>query len=353
MFKNILFSIITLLTIFVFFELIIRIFFPVYNYNAIFYEKNDFHKVFKGVDTFFSKNSITDKFLIRVKNKDENKDILKNKKKIIFIGDSISLGYGVKYEENYIELVNSKVGKKYQVIGLSNLNRDYIHITNAISEDLASILNEGDKVIYQFSYNDIIPNDYHYKETFKNKDTKVTKIVFKKFQKIKFKYLNHSSLIKFLNYHFSLLNQDINGECLDRKYSSLGQYTFAFFSEGFEKQSEISWLNFRNKIKQTEDLLSKRKIDFKILISPISLQLKYHQSSNKLNFDMRCSKKNGYTFLKSLILDNKIGLIDPLYLFKEAETDRSRKLFHEFDTAHFNKFGHELLAEEVFKQIIN
>lgn len=345
--KTFFFTVFSLIIIFFLFEFLIRFFLPQYNYNAIFYEKSETHKVFKGVDTFFFKHKSIENFLIRVKSNKDTFEFNKNKNKIVFIGDSISLGYGVEFEENYIEIIKSQLSNNIQVIGLSNLNRNYRDINDTITEDLINFLKEGDKVVYQFSYNDIMPINTN-KNDIKRKET-----IFQKFQKIKFKYLNYSSFIKFLNYHASLINKKMDQDCLERKYYSLGQYTYAFYSKGFENESEKSWFNFKERIKKTKKILENRKIQFYILVSPMSLQLKNHEVVNKLKFSLNCSAKDGHKIINQIANEDSINLIDPLIEFKKSQSNGFQQLFHEFDTAHYNKLGYKLIANEVLKKIKN
>ena len=352
-FKKIFFSIITFALFFLMLEYIVRTVIPSFNYNAIFYEKNNNHKVFKGENTFLFENKISNKFLTRVKNKNDDFVFKKNKKKIIFIGDSVTLGYGVKFNDNYVELFKSKLNdQNYQVIGYSNIGINFIDVFDEISKGFIKNLNKGDTIIYQFNYNDITPLDDSKKT--KSDNTlyeNLLKKIFSNFQKIKFKYLNYSSLIKFANYHFSLLPKKIKGNCHERKLDALGQYTFAYSAKGYEEQSKKIWLIFEKKINEIKTLLEKKNIKFYILISPISLQLKKHEIVNKLKLDINCGLKDGHQQVIEVISKNKILNIDPLEAFKQSQYYSPKILFHEFDTNHPNKYGHEILANEVINKL--
>ena len=342
------FSLITISIIFLLIELIIRGFFSDFNYNAIYYEKGENHKVFKGKDTFLNKNEISERFVIRVEKKNEKFNFNK-KEKIIFVGDSVTLGYGVDFKDNYIEKFKSKFNKDTQIIGFSNLNRDFNDIYFTINNEISKISKKNDTIVYQFNFNDIVEiNNSNY---LNNNSAEIIKDdFFKKFQKIKFKYLNHSSLIKMLNHHLSLITKNLKGSCEDRGINSLGQYSYSYFSKGYEDESQKSWSNFENKLIETKKFLDEKNINFFILITPISLQLNNHQSFNKLNFDINCSSKDGYKYLKNFLISNNIEIIDPTRRFQNSQQKNFKQLFHEFDTNHPNEYGHELISEEILKK---
>lgn len=351
-FKKIFFSIITFVIFFLILEFFVRTAIPRFNYNAIFYEKNSSHKVFKGENTFLFKDKISNKFLTRVKNKNDDVFFKKNKKRIIFIGDSVTLGFGVKFDDNYVELFKSKLNdQNYQVIGYSNIGVNFIDVLDGISKDFIKNLNKGDTVIYQFNYNDIEPLNNIKKKLDNTLYGNLLKKNFLNFHKIRFKYLNHSSLIKFANYHFSLLTRKIKGNCHQRKLDALGQYTFAYSAKGYEEESKKVWLIFEKKINEIKTLLDEKNIRFYLLISPISLQLEKHEIVNKLKLDINCSLKDGHEQLIEVISKNKILNIDPLEAFRQSQYHSSKILFHEFDTNHPNKYGHEILANEVINKL--
>ena len=101
--KQSIYIVLSFIIIFFILEISVRIFFPKFNFNSISYEKSPNHKILKGKDTFLFKDRISDKFLIRVKTKNKKISINPNQKKIIFIGDSVTLGLGVGFEDTFVE----------------------------------------------------------------------------------------------------------------------------------------------------------------------------------------------------------------------------------------------------------
>ena len=105
---------------------------------------------------------------------------------------------------------------------------------------------------------------------------------------------------------------------------------------------------------QTNTELKNKNINFLVLITPISLQVKNHEKINKLNYDLKCSTNNGHEYLLNILNENKIQFINVLPYFNkfmENENNKSKYLFHTYDTNHPNKKGHELIADAVFQEL--
>ena len=262
----------------------------------------------------------------------------------------MTLGLGVKFEDTFVELFKKNIeNENTKVIGLSNIGIDFNNVLDTLLENIIKISKEGDLIIYQFNYNDIINTTN--KNSAIRKKQNISSKIFREFQKIKFKYLNHSSFIKYLNHHFSLFFKNIDGDCYERNIESLGQYTYAFFSKGFENDSKTSWSRFEKKLLELKKLTNEKKLKLYVLISPISLQIDNHEKTNKLNHDMGCSTVNGYIYLKSLLEKNNIEAIDPLMKFKKYNKKNTQLLFQPFDTNHPNKYGHKIIAEELYYKL--
>ena len=348
--KQFCFAVLAIIIIFLSSELLVRFFLPQFNYNGISYEKSKNIKVFKGEKTFLAKSEISDKFFIRVDKNRKKINFEKNKNKIIVIGDSVTLGLGVKFEDTFVELIKKSIEtENTTVIGFSNIGIDFNNVLDTLLENIIRISKEGDLIIYQFNYNDITKATNN--SSVIKKKQNISSKIFREFQKIKFKYLNHSSFIKYLNHHFSLFFKNIDGDCYERNIESLGQYTYAFFSKGFENDSKISWSRFEKKLLKLKKLTDEKKLKLYVLISPISLQINNHEKTNKLNLDMNCSTVNGYIYLKSLLEKNNIEVIDPLMKFKKYNKKNTQLLFQPFDTNHPNKYGHKIIAEELYYKL--
>jgi len=333
-------------------EVCSRIFFKQFNYNSIFYQIDNNHRVIKGIDTFLYSDKTSDSFLYRVLEKDTELKLSEDKKKIIFVGDSVTMGYGVEFKDAYFQKFFSNLDiENTQVVSASNLGINFNPVYEMVSKKFVKKLTIDDTLIYQFNYNDIIPFDKIDQNFINNSKSKYYKVkLFNYLQKIKFKYLNYSSFIKTLNHYASLQFKNLKGSCEQRKIESLGQYTYSYFSKGFEKESQLMWNAFEKNLIQLKKILDRKNINFYVLISPISLQLKNHESVNKLRRDMNCSTNNAHEYLKKILIKNNIEYIDPIKNFIASENQDSKILFHEFDTNHPNSLGHKLIADALLEK---
>ena len=105
--------------------------------------------------------------------------------------------------------------------------------------------------------------------------------------------------------HASIIVRDTKGSCTERGLNALGPYTYAFFGEGYRDKSKLVWDAFKKDILNIKIIFDRSDINFVVLVVPISIQLKNHESINKLNYDIECSnldpRKYLIEFLKELI----------------------------------------------------
>ena len=170
----------------------------------------------------------------------------------------------------------------------------------------------------------------------------------------RYKYLNHSAFFKLIQHHASIFVRKTKGSCEERNLDALGPYTYSYFGKNYEEKSLKLWDLFSKSIVQTNEELKNKNINFFVLIIPISLQVKNHEKINKLNYDLNCSTKNGHEYLLNILNQNKIQFINVLPYFNkfaENEKNKSKYLFHAYDTNHPNKYGHELIADAVFQKL--
>ena len=254
------------------------IFFPKFRENQIFYQKEvPYVKVSKGIEIYFSKFN---NLLVRVQSY-KKKISFENKNTIWILGDSVTDGYGVKFEDTFYYKLKNKLNNKYKhynVVPISSYGNS-INDISSIFFQLKKHIKSGDLVIYQFNYNDLTPyakldlaSEANLKIT---KQEFVNKIIFNS-GKFRYKYLNHSVFLKVLQYHSSRFLKKTNGSCLSRKMDALGPYTWAYFAKGFENESEIIWKRFERDLRKIKNEIRTIKSSFIVLISPISIQLKSH-----------------------------------------------------------------------------
>lgn len=373
MIKKYTFYILYIFFLFILLELGTRLTFKEFNENNIFYDKNEFHRVSKGIDTYFQVVGKTKFRVSRLNEKIEFND----RKSIWFLGDSITNGYGVKFEDVYYSVFQSKFAEDINIYNSSNYNSSYLNTFSNLNETVIKFLKPYDTVIYQFNFNDIIDiaskisSLERIKNENKNNEGQINQsnAIFKdediphkrKFISIivntnifRYKYLNHSAFFKLIQHHASIFVRKTKGSCEERELDALGPYTYSYFGRNYEEKSQKLWDLFLENILKTEKELRSKKINFVVLIPPISLEVKNHTKINKLNYDLNCSTKNGHHYLLKILNKNKIKFIDTLPYFNsfiENINTETVSLFHSYDTNHPNKKGHELIADALINEL--
>lgn len=333
-------------------EVSTKLFFPVFNENNIFYKKDEFFRVSKGIKTHFKKFN---NLLVRVKNPDM---ILKfhEEKTIWFIGDSVTNGYGVEFEDTYYSVLDERLKKrkhKFNIFASGMYGNNYKDSLSFI-KNLSNILGPGDLAIYQFNYNDLIDIGSQ-KLNFSDEDIP-SRSGLKKFinstNKFRYKYLNHSSFFKLIQHQASLTIRDIDGGCFERGLNALGPYTYAFFADGYQEKSELVWNEFKKDILNIKQIFDSKNIFFLIVIVPISIQLDNHEIINKLNYDLKCSNVDARKYLVNFLKNNKIDYVDTTIDFLDFEKKSEKKLFHSFDTNHPNDYGHKIISSAIEDELV-
>lgn len=351
MIKKYTFNLLYIVLIFFLFEFGVRFFFPEFTENNIFYDKNKYHRISKGKETFFQYIGNT-KF--RVKDL-KQKIIFNDKNSLWFLGDSITNGYGVDFNDTYYSKFKKKIKGDINIYASSEYNSDYKNTFSNLNETIIKHLKKNDIVIYQFNFNDIIEIAKQNPE-FKNEDMPNRGIInlINYTNKFRYKYLNYSSFFKLLQHHASIAARNTKGTCKDRKIHALGPYTYGYFGKYYESKSQKLWDIFLNEIIITNKKLKTLDVSFFILIPPISLEVKNHEKTNKLKYDLNCSTKNGHKHIIKILTENNINFIDALPEFNNymnKTINKSEYLFHSYDTNHPNEKGHELIAQAMLKKL--
>ena len=352
MLKKYTFNFLYLILVFALLEIGSRVFFSEFNENNIFYDKNEFHRVSKGKDTFFQYINETQ---FRVSKLNE-KILFNDKKSIWFLGDSITNGYGVNFEDTYYSIFKKEFNKDVNVYASSKYGYNFKNTFSNLNKTIIKHIKENDIVIYQFNFNDILEIAKK-SSNIKNDDIpgKRKFISFINDTNIfRYKYLNHSTFFKVLQHYASIAVRKTNGDCLNRKIDALGPYTYAYFAKGYEDKSLELWKIFIKDLKIMSKKLELMNVNFFVLIPPISLDVYNHDKINKLKYDLKCSTKNGAEYIKKNFYENEIDFIDTLpsfNYFSKKTSNKDKLLFHSYDTNHPNELGHKLIALEILKKL--
>ena len=339
-----------LIILFILIEIFFRTFFKEFNSSDVSYNLESDIRVVKGIKSHNYKDKSFERLVIRVENKDDTIQFSESKK-IYFLGDSITYGYGVDFNETYHQKLKVKNNLDYQIIAASEFGVTAEEIFETITK-MDKIISPGDILVYQFNYNDIIPIKKNL-----NKSESPEKNIIKKIKKntyyFRYKYLNRSVFFQVLQHYASVITNTKDGSCEERGKNALGQYTYTYFSKKYFDESKILWNNFDVSIKNIAHSLRQKKVKFYVLISPISLQLSNHSTNNKFNLDINCSELDGRDYLLKLLKNNNIKFIDPLDKLASNQSSSKDLLFQQFDTNHLNSKGHQLVSESIYETLFN
>lgn len=339
-------------------ELLVRFIFPNFNENQIFYNISEKKRVSKGINTHFD---FFEDILIRVPEPNKKNLNLKSNRTIWVLGDSVTNGYGVRYNQTYYSYLKdflSSNNYNFNIIPNSFYGANLNDIVTTLEEKIQKHIIPNDIIIYQFHYNDLTDLG---KSNFKFNNSRLpmkTKLdyVLNKTRQIRYEYLNKSTLIKVLSHYASTTIRKTSGNCSDRGLDALGPYSYSYWLKGYEIESKKTWDKFEKDLIKIKNFSLKNNAHLLVLISPISIQIKYHENINKLNYDTNCGNKDARQLIVSLLEKQKIIFADPTEKFNIRSTEFYKEnnftpLFIQYDTAHPNDIGHYLMGLEIYQKI--
>ena len=348
------------LIIFGLLEILSRVLFPNYSLRSV--ESYENLSIIQNKKNFFKDFSESTKVKIRdskIDNTDNKKDNL-----IYIIGDSVSAGYGLSYQNTFYSITE-------KMLNSINISTKIISFGGS-GTDLNSQLKKIKKIkipdskkkilIYQFSYNDLTPAYLHgHGKGYEYFGPKEQSEFFKKFvvtsAKFRYKYLNKSNLLSLLQFNVGRIKyKPWEENCQKRAIYSLGELSYAFYAKGFEKDSDLVWSKYTDDLRELKDFSQKNNFELFILISPVSIQIPNHESENIYNYDLKCATKDARLNLKEILKFNNIKIIDPTdkmikFSINTSKEKNKEKLFFDFDYGHPNEIGSRIIAEALFSEI--
>ena len=360
-FKNLLFQISIIFIFFIILELVAIKLFPEYSSNQLYIGKqkiDEFRKtaISKNQNQFFEKLK---GFNTRTDLTSSEKRLNENYQTIWIFGDSVSNGYGLKYSDTFfynLKTVLGSIKKPFNVLSVSDYGNNLDNVYDIIIKN-NEIFQKNDYLIFQFNYNDILPQSYLDKGVgrVKTKTNFFRKLV-KRFDTFRYNYLHRSTFFRVLTHYASIARRNTSGSCESRELDALGQYTFSYGSKKYYTESVDAWKNFEQKILKLQTLTKEKEIKFLVLISPISLQIPGHENLNFHNYDLECSSIDGREKILKILNENDIIYADPLNLFNDyvnldIKENNFTPLFFEYDTNHPNAKGNILMSLSLLETI--
>jgi hypothetical protein len=305
---------------------------------------------------------------------------------IIILGDSVSQGYGAAYEDIYWEkaqrLLRLQLGEQAPtIISLSyignNLNDSTRVLRNFLIQHPKAIV---EKVIYQFNFNDILPEYYSQEamQALKIREENRAKAnavsppnishpshaprqlsLSEKMTAWRYEYLNHSVLFRLTQHYAGRLARKTSGTCQARGLDALGPYTWSYGSEPFLAESEELWAQFAVGLSELQQTSKKLQAELSVLVSPLLFQVDTngkHPFYNHLNYDFSCGRVDPSERLRHISDRLDISVIDPTEYIRTSFNNRLKEgnfapFFFTADDNHLTPLAASLMGEYLYSAI--
>jgi lysophospholipase L1-like esterase len=305
---------------------------------------------------------------------------------IIILGDSVSQGYGAAYEDIYWakaqRLLRLQLGEQAPtIVSLSyignNLNDSTRVLRNFLIQHPKAIV---EKVIYQFNFNDILP-EYYSREAMQalkireenrakanainppnpnRPNPAARQLSFsEKMTAWRYEYLNHSVLFRLTQHYAGRLARKTSGTCQARGLDALGPYTWSHGSEPFLADSEELWAQFAVGLSELQQTSKKLKAKLSVLVSPLLFQVDTrgkHPYYNHLNYDFSCARIDPNERLRHIASRLDISVVDPTEYIRTSFNNRFKEgnfapFFFTADDNHLTPLAASLMGEYLYSAI--
>ncbi len=229
-----------------------------------------------------------------------------DKHRIIFLGDSLTFGWGVKEEETFATLIeedlNSSSPTEVLNFGTGNYNTE---------QEVNLFIDKGlkynpDKVVLFYFIN----------------DSEITP------EKSDLWFLGYS---QFISFYWSRINSLLN--------NFMPSKSFQEYYESLYDDDQQGWINARKAIIELRDICQSKGIEFQVVLLP-----ELHDVNNEIF-------ANVYNNLALFLKDNNIDYLNLAKLFENHPNQI--ELWVSYDDAHPNNIAHKKIAESTLEFISN
>lgn len=229
-----------------------------------------------------------------------------DKHRIIFLGDSLTFGWGVKEEETFATLIEEDMNSQSptEVINFGTGNYNTEQEVNLFIEK--GLKYNPDKVVLFYFIN----------------DAEVTP------EKSGLWFLGYS---QFISFYWSRINSLLN--------NIMPSKSFQEYYESLYDEDQQGWINARKAIIQLRDICESKGIEFQVVLLP-----ELHDVNNEIF-------ANVYNNLALFLAENNIDYLNLAKLF-ENHPDQI-ELWVSYDDAHPNNIAHKKIAESTLEFISN
>ena len=282
-----------------------------------------------------------------------------NKDLFIVVGDSITNGFGMPYEDIFWVKMQKKltldkrIENKVKFLAISDYGNNLSDSIKAI-DNIQDNLNSPIKyILYQFNFNDILPMELQGDNYPGN--NKFRKIV----ADMNFTLERSAFYSWFTNFIGSSKRNLAN--CSNKNTSRLNSYSYTFGSKGYEEMSQKAWVEFENHIEKLTLISNKIDAKFIIFISPILYDIdkkdlhKYHTPKH-INYD--CITINPREKINKIASKLNIKVIDPKEYLEQGlnaylKENNFEPFFYTADPNHFNSKASEYIADYLYFNIFS
>ena len=233
-------------------------------------------------------------------------DSLKYKEKVLVLGSSITMGWGVNNENVFTSLLQNELNKdknEYNIInsGIGNYNTKFESILFKKNFNLIN----PDSVILHYYLNDA--------EIISNKSSNFI---------IKYSY--------FAAFSYLILQQVLYNS---KKYDSLGEYYLNMYDE-----ENPGWIDAQNSILAIKKICDDNNIPLLVLVQP-----------DLHNLSINSDQKKCHNIISDFLNSEKIKFIDLFENYRATHENSPQELWVNDDDPHPNKFGHKI----IYKSLLN
>lgn len=372
-------TVLATLVLFGFAEVVCRLVFPEF--------EGQVHSASKTLGKNFY---LTENPPIRIPTKNHSLKI--EKPLVIILGDSISHGYGMAYEDIYwvrlqqlLRLEQGEQAPEFLSISYygNNLQDSVGQIEKYLKQHEKLELKE---IIYQFNFNDIVPEAYGRRGLHQVKQasmqetttaqtdstassatsTNAETVASQQSEKARFlsslraEYMNYSVFLRVAQHYAGKITRQTSGNCMERDLNALGPYTWTYGSKKYAEESQVLWKNFRIALEELKGVADAKGAKLTIVISPLLFDIDrqgYHPQYNYLNYDFSCATIDPRAKLAAFAQSLGVKLIDPTdYMRSSFEARVAEGNFTPYfltaDENHITPVAASLMAEYLYANTV-
>ena len=285
-------------------------------------------------------------------------DVEKLSDLIVILGDSVSNGYGLDYDDIYWtkfqRFMDCVCISPPSVICLGHLGNNLQDAARDLSEFIATKQTQRiSSIIYQFNYNDITPQTRQVLQA-------MTPTGGISFAKWRYKWLNRLVSLRLAQHYAAKLLAARHSGCEKNAGHALGLYSYTYGSKALKYESDELWSKFETDLANLKATSNSLDSKLYVLISPLVYHVDpqgMHPFYNTLGIEWSCATIDPSKRLKELCSTLGITVIDPTPYVREG-FDRRMKgnnftfFFFPTDDNHFNEVTSTYVAEAMSRTIL-